>query len=355
MKDELFEQFLRDILRRHHDAWVVELLGPHAALAGITPERVQELLELEELDPEALGGLTVPGFRRPLDLFLVMRLLSRAVDRLAVTDVDGAYRDWTLDEWLPELETEYSRALVDDGPPPPPEHGITVTLPAGPEPPGAFPREGGVALEAPPWLAPAEQDAYRQAVERAAEYARGLGNAEAEDLEEALAESWEGEDILREVEPSKRAETIAVIREETAAAGAGHRDPRVLARDIAERTGNWAHNWQRIAETELQGSYNDGRVLDAVRAYGDEAQVAVVPETTACSDCRRLALGDDGAPIVWPVAELLAHGTNVGIRDKSAWQATIWPIHPRCHCDRVVVPPGMRVLPDGRLRRRVKE
>ena len=190
--------------------------------------------------------------------------------------------------------------------------------------------------------------ASASAAERAGIYARGLGNAAGAEIDAALSEVWEGTTIIEEVQPQVRAETIELIRDRVA--GGPGQDPRAVARDLARTTERWSHDWQRIAETEIQGAYNDGTLTDAVEAYGADALVARVPESGACKSCLSLFLDGEGRPIVWPVAELLANGVNVG-RRRADWRATIWPMHPRCRCDTLTVPPGMYVTESGRLRK----
>jgi len=177
-----------------------------------------------------------------------------------------------------------------------------------------------------------------------------LGNEAAGDIETRLLERWEGEDIVQEVDPTKRGEVIDVIRDQTAHAIATHMDSGQLARDLAHVTKNYVHNWKRIAQTELQGAMNEGIVLDAVDAYGADAQIAGIPESDACEHCKRVFLGPDGLPVVYPVQELVANGTNVG-RPAKEWVATVWPIHPHCRCSRQPVPAGFYVTEYGGLRR----
>ncbi len=47
-----------------------------------------------------------------------------------------------------------------------------------------------------------------------------------------------------------------------------------------------------------------------------------------CPDCRRLFL-EDGAPRVFPLSELRANGTNVGVK-RANWKPVLGPVHPWC-------------------------
>jgi hypothetical protein len=136
----------------------------------------------------------------------------------------------------------------------------------------------------------------------------------------------------------------------TARAVAERWDERELARELADRSGVWVHNWERIARTELQGAYNEGRVYSALDRHGAGARVSRLPESDACKHCQRVFLAADGKPHIFSVEDLASNGTNVG-KPAAQWQATIWPVHPNCRCDVVSVPDGMYLTTDGRLRR----
>ena len=352
MEPAVLESTVRALFDRHHEAFVVELFGVEAS--GIPKERVQELLDAGLIDPNRVAGVRIEGMTTPVDVYRFLYLMNRRVDGLKTRGVD--YHDWDLDRWVEEVDDEHEELWrqAEQAEMEFPDVSARAPLPA-PEvtrPPAEGATE--MAPDPPGWMSPSEKAAYAQAITRAGDYARGLGNETADELAETVAEVWSGEDIVLEVDPERREEVLQAIREETAEALATHGNAATLARDLSERTGNWSHNWQRIAETELQGAYNEGRVLDGLDAYGAELQIAGIPETNACDHCKRVFLGDGGYPIVYPIQMLLANGTNVG-KPAEQWVATIWPIHPYCHCDRVVVPPGMKVMRDGRLRKRLED
>ena len=313
---------IRRLIGAHHDAFAVELLGVNAA--GVSADKIEALLASGTVDVGKLGGFMIPGMANECDPFLFARMVARVM-----ANADPALRDemrqWTLAQWLPHVDNAISAAHVQGG----------LHL-------------GGV-ISIPTPATTLELAAARSAKERAGSYARGLGNAIGAELDAALAESWSGEFITEEIQPGVRAETIQRIRDHIAEGPA--QDPRAVARALARETKRWSHDWLRIAETELQGAYNDGALTEAVEAYGDEAQVARVPESGACDSCREHFLDGEGKPIVCAVADLLANGTNVG-RRRADWRATLWPMHPRCVCDTLIVPPGMYVTESGRLRKR---
>lgn len=176
-----------------------------------------------------------------------------------------------------------------------------------------------LAADPAPWLTDREREAWRAARLRAARYVTKIAESSRDQVQDLVARAVEG------------GWSKATLRRYLEAAfGAKSRD------------------WRRVAVTELQGAYNEGVVVNALDTYGDAARVARVPEADACPHCLRVFLGEDGRPIVWPVKRLLANGSNVGRRARE-WRATMWPVHPNCRCDTVLIPPGTRFNDDWRL------
>lgn len=354
------------LFKQHHDAFAVELLGARAS--GVTPVDLQKMLQSDLINSTRLGGLQVPNMRNACNPFAFVRLVAQIIERTPST-MRAAMRDWPLDKWTSLVDAEIDHRWQTAGLPGQPlaaqlafplYDSIVVPTPAAVLPnaiaqptllaPATPPPASAMPGAPPEWLTPRETKAYTQALGRAGEFCRGLGNNAAQQVESDIAERWAGEDIEKEVLPAKRQERLDIIRQLTADAVATHKDAGQLARDLADATEDWGHNWARIARTEMQGSFNESVVLDAFDNYGNEAQIAGLSESGACDSCRELFLDGKGLPIVFPIHALVANGTNVG-KKQSQWKATIWPIHPNCQCSRVVVPPGFMVLSDGRLKR----
>lgn len=344
MTKDLLQQTIRDLVQAHHDAFAVELLGAEGS--GLSVERVQELVEAGLVDPKKLAGFSIPGMDYDINPFLFTRLMSKVVE-MTPPEQQHELRDWTLDQWKEQVQAIYPQYTTARSP----ETGaVVVGIPERPHVPVDLPAHGIPTRDtAPAWMSGAEQKAYMMARRNAGAYARRLGQAMSEDLGQEVLERWDGEEILFEADAELRAERLEQIREAVGEALATHGDPERLAVDLMRRTDDWEHNWERIARTEIQAAYSDGRVLDAMEAYGQDTQIARVTEAGACKHCEELLNGPEG-PIVWPIQEILANGTNVG-RPRSAWTASIYPIHPNCRCDTVVVPPGLTIDRDGRLRR----
>ena len=332
-RDELASETAR-LTALYHDAYMIDVFGVMGS--GLPDSRIEELREAGLIDDTET--LTIEGIR-PVEFMLgAGHVFGDQPERLA------ELREYGVEEFTPLVvaklddlrsmsRTEADARVYDpmETPTPPSEGGRSLSPP-------------------PPWMSPAERGAYQRLVSHAGEYIRGLGNARSAELEDVASEGWEGERIVEEVIPEQREEMLAMLREEAGRELATGRDARRLAGTLADRSQYYAHNWLRIAQTELQGAHNEGRVIASVEAYGEGARVARIPESGACDECMSLLTNEEGDPRVWRVDELQANGVNVG-RRRAEWEATIFPIHPNCRCDTISVPEGFRVTSDGRLRR----
>lgn len=342
MKREALAAVTAETIKLFHEVYLVEIFGADAGL--VPPETLQQLFERRILDPAMLGGLKIEAGSMTLDPFLFLRMAGRAMDDMDPDELAQA-RDWTLDEWRPFVAAQIPEEMEQTGA----EVGGVVEV-GKPAPPEDVERPAE-APHSPRWLSEQERAAHSEALARAGDYARGLGNAFAADGRESALEGWQGEEISEEVDPETRESMRRIIREETAQAIVGPRDARTLAGNLADRTGHYSHNWMRIANTELQGSHNAGRVTDAIKANGAGALIARITESGACPHCLRLFRDADGLPNIFSAAELLANGTNVGLKP-DAWKPTIWPVHPNCQCDTLPIPEGFYVTESGRIRKR---
>lgn len=309
-KADILAERIDALIRAHHDAFLVELLGGQVLAA----ERIRELIDEGYITTADLSGFEVPDLENAIDYYTYVHLVSRIFDDTS-PEKRHELRRWDMDQWGQAIDAKYTEVWQA----PPPEERTTVTFEA-PQPDDLeiveFP------IDAPDWLSRSEGRAYEAAVERAGAYVTRLRDSAIDELEQ--------------------------IREATAQAVAEGDEPRELAVELMRRTDDWEHNWERIARTEIQGAYNEGRIMSALEAYGQEARIAKVTETGACRHCLRLHRDADGRPQVFTVRELLDNGTNVG-KPRASWQATIWPVHPNCRCDTVVVPPGLIVGEYGQL------
>jgi hypothetical protein len=110
---------------------------------------------------------------------------------------------------------------------------------------------------------------------------------------------------------------------------------RKVARELAEKTGEYKRNWHRVAVTEMHAARQNGTVaaiLNKVDVYehaeGEDSQVSVVPDPDACADCRRLYLGRAGNPRVFKLSELLGNSGSNYVRP---WRSNAKPVVPPLH------------------------
>lgn len=323
---------------------------------------------------EAFGhkywDIVVPNMRNTVDPYSFAMIVSSIMSEETNPATRAAMRDYSFDKWVVLVDDAVDRRRITPEPvqpphppsikkptPPTTRSGVVVGGPThttvGGPPIGGPPiptaaigsiSPGGAAtppIPAPPtWLFTREREAWIQARVRGAEYVRGLGNYLDHSVKKLVTESWSGEDIVAEADQDLRYGARELVRVETADALAHGRSARELARKLRNATEDWSRDWERIARTELQGAYNEGQVITAVRNDGVKARIARVPESDACIHCQRLFLDADGRPKIFTAEALANNGTNVG-RKAFAWLPTVWPVHPNCRCDVQHVPEGL--------------
>ena len=297
---------------------------------------IQEAVKraFEKIVDEVMG-YTVPGVH--IDPLLNAMLMGQIASRITAENPERAdeIRAWSQAQWSQEVADYIASREGELEPVPDPGGAISGTPPVEPpEVPTEFdPGQG------PEWLSGAEREAWARARHRSAELARGLGNKISAQTGELLMEEWQGGDILAEVDPAERARKMEMIREMTAEAVARRDTADELAGRLANATGDYSRNWLRIARTELQGAYNEGAVINIMRTFGRKAQVARVPNRSACVQCRRVFLDRRGRPAIFSLDEIVDNDTNAD-RRAGDWEATVWPVHPNCRCDVQYVPDG---------------
>lgn len=335
------------IIRCYHEAFIVQTIG--AAAGGISIEEFQALKDC------GLVAQSVRYGERPgpdNNEFLIVAMAAATLGRAPIEN-QPEMRAWPLEKWTAVMPAKSAQITVRFLPPTDTEATPTVgsTTTAGPTQTATSSAAEGkdIAFTAmQQTLTQREQHAFERVTRDAADFIRGLGNIIAEDWSRAQVEVWNGELPLEVPDPEKRRERIAAIREVLKEAVQKRWSPQKTASAMAKATQDYARNWRRVAETELQALFNDAAVLSAMENFGRTVRIARVPDTTACKPCLTLFLGEDGTPILFDPVDLARNGTNVG-KPRSEWKPTIYPLHPRCRCGVQAVPPGWEINRYGRL------
>lgn len=123
-----------------------------------------------------------------------------------------------------------------------------------------------------------------------------------------------------------------------------------IAHSIAEKTGDWGRNFDRIIETESQNAFEQGKAAAIQRRNeGKDPLVYKQPQESACKHCIRLYLteGMGSEPFIFRLSELADNGTNVG-KKVDEWKAVIGTVHPHCRCPLIEKPEGYLWNPETR-------
>lgn len=103
--------------------------------------------------------------------------------------------------------------------------------------------------------------------------------------------------------------------------------------EIGHKTGDWGRDLGRIAATEMQFAYEEGRAAQIERDEGKEAKVYKEVYPQACRFCIKFFTtnGIGSEPRVFNLNDLRANGTNIG-KKQAEWGPTLGPTHPWCRC-----------------------
>lgn len=337
------ERRTRSAIQARFEALSVELLGVRGA--GLTRERIRELIDTGHLDPRALEGLDSAegALGEPLNPWLFIRLIGTPYFSSSPA-ARARMREHSLEQWVRELQQPLSVRL-EEGAPEEETRAPLFSLDR-PEPPPVDYTPHPAPL--PVWLSQAERAGLVSAYESAGRYIRGLGATLADEASGIIFEEWSGEQLIDTPDPARREAALEAVRQEVGNATLTKETAETAARRIRQRTGDLARNFERIATTELQATHNEGQIYQALYVEGEAARVARIPESGACKYCLALFLTREGKPRVFEVEELAANGTNVGRKPRD-YLATAYPVHPNCRCDTIPVRAGQTIDARGRL------
>lgn len=170
-----------------------------------------------------------------------------------------------------------------------------------------------------------EMSYYNIAANRTYEYIKGLGESIKKDITVSIAA-----EELSYLQAQQEAKAKETIREEIEQGVAEKRAVKSISSRIAERMEDWNRDWGRIVETECQNVYSLGRAQYMMQNNPDpRVYFDVFPG--ACRHCIRLYLtrGVGSQPRVFRLGELMANGTNVGLKSKD-WKPVVGTVHPFC-------------------------
>ena len=180
-----------------------------------------------------------------------------------------------------------------------------------------------------------EMSYYNIAANRTYEYIKGLGESIKKDITVSIAA-----EELSYLQAQQEAKAKETIREEIEQGVGEKRAVKSISSRIAERMDDWNRDWGRIVETECQNVFSLGRAQYMMQNNPDpRVYFDVFPG--ACRHCIRLYLtrGVGSQPRVFRLGELMANGTNVGLKSKD-WKPVVGTVHPFCRCQ-------IRSLPEG--------
>jgi len=114
-----------------------------------------------------------------------------------------------------------------------------------------------------------------------------------------------------------------------------------IVSEIGNKTGDWGRDLGRIAATEMENVFQQGRASEVERRYGKESLVFKEVFPGACRFCIKFYTtnGIGSKPRVFKLSELRANGTNIG-KKQSDWKPTLYTVHPWCRCILYNVPEG---------------
>lgn len=122
---------------------------------------------------------------------------------------------------------------------------------------------------------------------------------------------------------------------------------RKIANRIAEKTGDWSRDFDRIIEYASNTALENGKAEMIERSYGEDALIWRRVYSHACQHCIRLYLtgGIGSEPRIFTLKEVKANGTNIG-RKSAEWKAVICSTHPYCRCSWNYLPTGYKWNPE---------
>lgn len=176
---------------------------------------------------------------------------------------------------------------------------------------------------------------YDVAANKTYTHIKGFGDRLKNDVRNAISA-----EEMSYIQTEQAAKANKVIHDEILNGTVQKRTVQKIASNIAHQMDDWNRDWGRIVETECQDVFNLGRAQTFMQDSTDpKVYFQVYPG--ACRHCIRLYLthGVGSQPRLFNLSELMANGTNYGVKSKE-WKPTVHPVHPYCRCQINRLPEG---------------
>lgn len=173
-----------------------------------------------------------------------------------------------------------------------------------------------------------EMSFYRVAANKTYTHIKGFSERIKNDIRASISA-----EELSYLQAQEVAKADSVLRKELLDGTFEKRSVKKITSNLANQMEDWNRDWGRIVETESQDIFNLGRAVNIMKEDSDPlVYFDVFPG--ACRHCIRLYLthGVGSQPKIFRLSELMANGTNYGVKSKD-WKPTIHPVHPFCRCN----------------------
>lgn len=139
--------------------------------------------------------------------------------------------------------------------------------------------------------------------------------------------------IFIESSRTRRLKVQRIIRKETKKAIRERKTVQELSSTLAKRTGDYARDFDRIAQYVLHDAYQNGIASQLLKQHGEDVEVFYSVYPGACEHCIEIYLtdGKGSEPKIFKLKDIIANGTNIGKKVKD-WKSSIAPCHPWCRC-----------------------
>lgn len=155
--------------------------------------------------------------------------------------------------------------------------------------------------------------------------------------------------VLVEADQDLRRRLAGQLKRELTAAVEQKKSLSDIVDNLRKATGRYSHEWQRIAMTELNNAFQEGKLATIQKSNkGSDPWVFKRVKPSCCEECKDAYVTKSGAPKLFRLSELLAAGSNIG-RAKGDRRATVKSLHPWCQCELQEMPPGFEFNSKGRM------